>query len=70
MAGNYNNIGNVYKHQERYEEALDQFFLAIEINKASQNDTWLSYNYHNIGSLYKLMDKTDASITYYLKSLQ
>jgi serine phosphatase RsbU (regulator of sigma subunit) len=70
MAGNYNNIGNVYKHQDRYEEALDQFFMAIEINKSSQNDTWLSYNYHNIGSLYKLMHNTEASILYYLKSLQ
>lgn len=68
IAGNHNNIGNVYRYFGKMDESLQEFFLALEINQSTGNEQWISYNYHNIGSTYQSLGNHTAALTYYSKS--
>ncbi len=70
QAGNYNNIGNIYRSQKKYKESLEQFFLALEINQLENNTKWISFNYNNIGVTYQMLEKNETAIIYFLKSLE
>lgn len=70
QAGNYNNIGNIYRSQKKYKESLEQFFLALEINQLENNTKWISFNYNNIGVTYQKLEKHETAIIYFLKSLE
>lgn len=69
VAGNYNNIGNIYRYQDKLQESLEHFFLALEINLATENEQWVSFNYHNIGMTYQQLDNHSSALTYLEKSL-
>lgn len=65
----YNNIGNIYRIREDFEQALEYYFMALEINQQTGNMSWLSYNYNNIGTAYNESKNPSAAITYLKKSL-
>jgi serine phosphatase RsbU (regulator of sigma subunit) len=62
-------MGSAYLGQEKYNEALEHFFLALEINQAENNEKWVSYNYNNIGDAYFRLKKYDQALLYFDKSL-
>ncbi len=65
----YNNIGNVYRMQGKYKEALEYLkkALVIDHEMGYKNSEALSLN--NIGSIYLVEGKFDESLEYYFKSL-
>ena len=42
----YNNLGNLYKSQDKFEKAIDCF------NKATDKDPKFFHSYHNLGNIY------------------
>jgi tetratricopeptide (TPR) repeat protein len=57
------NLGIALARYERWNEALEQFALALSKHKSSQNLL-------NVGRIYKVLNKPDAAAGYYKKALQ
>lgn len=70
IAGNYNNIGNVYRWLGDTDKSLEYYFMALDINLESNNKKWASYNYHNIAAAYTRKNNHQSSIKYLKKSLE
>ena len=52
LATSYNNIGEVYRFQGKYEQAQQWHNKAIEIQKRLGLDVGLAYSYNNLGAVY------------------
>lgn len=66
----YNALGTIYANVEKYEDALDAYQHALNLNQASVSDDALTTVYNNIASIYldhiKQIDKAE---TYILKGI-
>jgi tetratricopeptide (TPR) repeat protein len=66
-------LSSYYLKNEKYEEALNQLYLAEEIVNSGTvriQKNWIGLLYHNLGSTYYRISEFDKSKTYLLKSLE
>lgn len=71
LANCYNNIGNVFFEKEKFEDALKNYKLALEINlkNAANNNQTLSINYTNLGLTYSELNEFDKAVLFLNKAL-
>ena len=60
----YNNLGNIYRSEGRYIEALDYFEKSLEINTSSNKET-----YNNIGVAYAEQYQIANALQYFCKAI-
>jgi serine phosphatase RsbU (regulator of sigma subunit) len=63
-------LSNIYSMQEKYEEAINMGFKALEILKEEKNTVGESRALNDIGSIYKKQKKYDEALDYFLKGLE
>lgn len=63
-AVSWSGLGDVHRIQERYDEAIDSYQTAIELNPA---DAW---PYHNLGFVYKSRGSYERAITFYQQAIK
>ena len=61
----YNNMGLIYKAQEKYTEALEIYYKCLKISESKQNP----YIYSNIGSILYIQEEWDKALQYYTNAL-
>lgn len=61
----YNNIGLIYKAQEKYAEALEIYYKCLKFSESKQNP----YIYSNIGSILYIQEDWDKALQYYTNAL-
>ncbi len=52
IAASYNNIGNIYKNQGNYPDALKNYFASLKIREELGNKKGIAASYNNIGNIY------------------
>ena len=69
VASSYNNIGNVYDHQGKYEEALVQYRRALEIKIRvfGQDHPGVAKSKYNIALLHKGRQETEKARQLFLE---
>jgi tetratricopeptide (TPR) repeat protein len=60
----YSNLGNIYRDESRYEEAIQLY------KKAIQYDPAYAIAYSNLGRTYRIMNKNDEAIRTYLRAIE
>lgn len=67
----YNNIGKVFRELYDYKQALDYFFLALEIREKElpQGHPDIATIYNNIGVAYWKQGNDDEAVSYFSKAL-
>ncbi len=68
-AGIYNNMGTIYGEKANYDQALNSFQKALEINQRLNNKRLMSSNFVNLGRIYEELEQHDRAIEYYMKGL-
>lgn len=68
LANVYNNIGNVYRIQLKYQASLKNYKLAIENRHKAKSEKSLSYSYNNIALVFKAQNQYDSALYYLGKS--
>ncbi|MFP9115340.1 tetratricopeptide repeat protein [Flavobacterium sp. RHBU_3] len=66
----YGSIGLVCNEQNDYPKALEFFFKALKLYKASQQNDVLARVYNGIGVVYVSLKEYDKALLYYQKSLE
>ncbi len=61
----YNNIGLIYKSQEKYSEALEVFSKSLKFSESKQNP----YIYSNIGAILYIREEWEKAIQYFTNAL-
>jgi len=61
----YNNIGLIYKSQEKYTEALEVFTKSLKFSESKQNP----YIYSNIGSILYIREDWEKALQYFTNAL-
>ena len=65
-----NNIGELYReHLEDFKLAKKHFYIAIELNRETDDIYQLSKNYNNLGLCFKETDERDSALFYMRKAL-
>ena len=72
MASFYNNIGIIYREEEKYFEALDFYekSLAIQEKHLPADHPDLGASYNNIGGVHDCLGHYDLALDHYNRSLQ
>lgn len=63
-----NNIGIVYKNEEKYENAEKYYLKALKIYSAQDNKLRMLDLYNNLGSFYAESNKIDSALRYLTKA--
>ena len=66
----YNNLGARYSELEYYDEALNYYQKAADINEILKDNRKLAFNYGNIGLLYYDQYEDEKALEYFQKSIQ
>lgn len=66
----YNSRGNIYKYQQRYDEALAEYKRNYLLSKESGRDRYLVPSLGNIGHVYRLQKKYAAALPYTLEAIE
>jgi len=66
----YYNIGNLYKLQQNYEDALKYFNKSYEIAIKIENHYMLAMVYNSLGLLYREIDDLEKAIEYHKKGIE
>lgn len=69
IASNLSNRGVLYSYLKFYDKAVDDYLVAIDINKSIGNENGLSHNYVNLGGIYLDEDLLDKAMYNYKKAL-
>ncbi|PHR23544.1 MAG: hypothetical protein COA38_17070 [Fluviicola sp.] len=64
----YNNLGNLFARQQRYEESMPYFEKSLQLSLSYKNLRGQSKAYLNIGNLYYFKGYWTTSIEHYVKS--
>lgn len=73
MESNFNvhqNIGNVYLHQGKYEEALKQYLASLDFEKKRGNKQGIADSYNNLGVVYCSLGKYHLALRNHYSSLE
>ena len=70
MAKIYGRIGAINEKVGKMDEALENFFVAIELNQALGNDLLVSYDLNNIAIVYMDQKQFRKSLEYFFRSLR
>jgi tetratricopeptide (TPR) repeat protein len=65
-----NNLGNVYKDQGKWEEAIDCYQQSLEIFRAIGDHHGIAQTIGNLGNLYQAQGKCEEAIDCYQQSIQ
>src|SRR5690606_6876709 len=65
----YNARGNVYREQNKYQEALRDYITSTRLFESNNDLKGLTQSLSNIGNLHNLMNETDKAIEYAQRSL-
>ncbi|MDH5366393.1 MAG: tetratricopeptide repeat protein, partial [Cyclobacteriaceae bacterium] len=65
-----NNLGNIYFHQEKYNQALDYYSLSLLIEQESNNLSGQAYTQNNIGAAYFKLENYQKAEEHQLKALE
>lgn len=63
------NFGLLYQSQNKYEQAIKSFKLALTINTALSNTAGIASNSENLAGLYRTQDDFDQAEQFYQKAL-
>lgn len=66
----YNNIGIIHFMQEDYEQSLQYFNKALEINEEEDNETGIAAQTNNIGLVNTRLGNYDSALESFLKSVE
>ncbi len=66
----YSGLSNIYSGQEKYDEAIEMGFKALDILKSEKNIVGESRALNDIGAIYKKQKKYPQSLNYFLKGLE
>ena len=66
----YNARGNVYREQNKYQEALRDYITATRLFESTNDLKGLTQPLSNIGNLHNLMNETDKALEYAQRSLE
>ena len=69
IANLYNNLGVLYKKQERYDSALFNLNKSLEF-KSEKQFKGLGNTYYNLGEVFSRLHSVDTAATYYQRSHQ
>jgi len=70
LAPNYNTRGNIYKYQERYDEAIAEYKKCYAIAKSSNETRGIIPALGNIGHVYRIQGKYEEALPYTLEAIQ
>jgi len=70
LAPNFNTRGNIYKYQERYKDAIEEYTRCYDIAKANNNYRGLISSLGNIGHVYRLQEKYKKALPYTLEAIE
>jgi signal transduction histidine kinase/CheY-like chemotaxis protein len=70
MASAYNGLGNIYLPMEQYDEALEVFEKALELEIPQNNHWGIAVNLSNIGSIYFSRGDYARAEDYYRQSMK
>lgn len=65
----YGNLGELFRHLEKYDSSEVALLKAIALDSANQNLHGLSSDYVNLGNVYHLMQRSNEAIETYQRSL-
>ncbi len=66
----HSTIGRIFNATERYDESLEHYLKAIDIQKLKGNNAEVAVIENSIGNLFNSQEKYEDAIRYYLKSLE
>lgn len=66
----YNRLGNVYKAQSRYAEAMKCYSECVRLDSISGRKEWVATDLANIASVYVAQGQYPQALQFYLKSLR
>ena len=70
IAASYLNIGNVYKSQSNYEEALKNYFASLKVRKEIGDKKGIANSYNNIGTVYSDQGNYAEALKNYVLALE
>ena len=70
IAGNYGNIGSVFRVQSKYSNAIEYYLQALEIYEAKNNKSGIATILGNLGLCYYNQNKYDKAFDYMDKALE
>ena len=66
----YSSLANIYTHQQKYDEAIEMSFKALEILRAENNSLGESRSLTDIGIIYKKQKKYNKALHYFFDGLK
>lgn len=70
IAQSYNNLGNIYKEQGNYQEALKNHFASLKIKEEMNDKYGISVSYNNIGIVYDNLGNYPEALNNHFASLK
>jgi signal transduction histidine kinase/Tfp pilus assembly protein PilF len=65
-----NNLGIIYFNSEKYNKAIENFFVSLRFNELKKDSVFMSNDYNNIGSVLKSSGDFDGARYYFDKAMQ
>ena len=70
LSKNYNTRGNIYKHMERYDEAIAEYQNCYEIAKRNNSENGIIVSLANIGHVHRLQNNYEKALPYTLEAIE